>query len=69
MVFGWDGEITELLYTPLRGLPLKLIGVVMGWDKLARSNNSILILATFVKEEMDSFCKEQEGIRVVTLRE
>ncbi len=41
----------------------------MGWDKLERSNNSILILATFVKEEIDSFCKEQAGIRVVALRE
>ncbi len=41
----------------------------MGWDELERSNNSILILATFVKEEIDSFCKEQAGIRVVALRE
>ncbi len=41
----------------------------MDWDKLARSNNSILILATFDKEEIDSFCKKQAGIRVVALRE
>ncbi len=34
-----------------------------------KSNANVLILATFDKEEIDSFCKGQEGIRVVTLRD
>ncbi len=36
---------------------------------MERSNNSIVIFATFGKEEIDSFCKKQAGIRVVALRE
>ena len=43
---------------------------VIGIDQLCEDQiPSVLILASFDKEEIDSFCKEQEEVRVVTLRE
>ena len=42
---------------------------VIGIDQFVKSNTSVLILASFDKEEIDGFCKEQENVKVVVLRE
>jgi DNA-binding MarR family transcriptional regulator len=77
------GHVSEVLFIVLKELGLELDYViddkkegkewfgykVIGMVDFVESNANVLILATFVKEEIDSFCTEQEGIRVVTLRE
>ncbi len=76
-------HISEILFIVLKGLGLELDYVVddnvneRSWfgykvidmDDFFENNAKVLILASFNKDEIDSFCKEQEGIRVVTLRE
>jgi len=42
---------------------------VIGMDQFVTSNTTVLILAAFDKEEIDGFCKEQENVKVVLLRE
>ncbi len=76
-------HISEILFIVLKELGLELDYVVddnvneRSWfgykvidmDDFFENNAKVLILASFNKDEIDSFCKEQEGIRVVTLRE
>ena len=76
-------HIAEVLFIVLKELQLELDYVVdnkkngkewfgytiVNTDQFLKFGTNILILATFDKEEIDSFCKEQKGIRVVTLRE
>ena len=76
-------HISEVLFIVLKELGLELNSVVdekeegkewfgykvIGIDQFVKSNTSILILASFDKEEIDCFCKEQEGVKVVVLRE
>ena len=76
-------HISEVLFIVLKELELELACVVdnnragkewfgykvIGIDQFVKSNTSILILASFDKEEIDCFCKEQEGVKVVVLRE
>jgi hypothetical protein len=38
-------------------------------DEFLKSSTSVLILASFNKDEIDGFCKEQEDVKVVVLRE
>ena len=38
-------------------------------DQFVRSNTNVLIFASFDKEKIDDFCKEQENVKVVVLRE
>jgi hypothetical protein len=42
---------------------------VIDMDEFLKSGTNILILASFDEKEIDSFCKEQEGVRVVALRD
>ncbi len=42
---------------------------VIGTDEFLKSNNSVLILASFDKDEIESFCKEQKKVKFVALRE
>ena len=42
---------------------------VINIDQFVKSNTSVLILASFDKEEIDDFCKEQENVEVVVLRD
>ena len=42
---------------------------VIGMEQFVKFNTSVLILASFDKEEIDGFCKEQENVEVVALRE
>ena len=44
---------------------------VVKMDEFVKSNTNVLILASFDKEVIDGFCKEQEQeeVRVVALRE
>ncbi len=76
-------HISEILFIVLKELGLELDYVVddnvneRSWfgykvidmDDFFENNAKVLILASFNKDEIDSFCKVQEGIRVVTLRE
>jgi|SRR3972149_1275186 len=78
-------HISEVLYIVLRELGLRLESVVdenmagkewfgykvIGIDEFVNleSNSNILILASFDKDEIDGFCKEQEGVKVVALRD
>ncbi len=41
---------------------------VVNMDKYVKSNTNVLILVSLDKEEIDCFCKEQEGEKVI-LRE
>ncbi len=41
---------------------------VVNMDELVKSNTIVLILAFLYKEEIDCFCKEQENIKVLSLR-
>ena len=82
MLDGGKGQL-NIAISVLKELGLELVYViddkrkgkewfgykVIGMVDFVESNADVLILATFVKEEIDSFCKAQEGIRVVTLRE
>ncbi len=76
-------HIAEVLFIVLKELGLRLECVVENdkkgeeWfgykvidiDKFLKSGTNILILASFDKKEIDSFCKEQEGVKVVALRD
>jgi hypothetical protein len=42
---------------------------VIGMDQFVKSNSSVLIIASFDKEKIDSFCKEQKNVKVVALRD
>ena len=42
---------------------------VIGIDQFVKSGASVLIFASFDKEKIDDFCKEQENVKVVVLRE
>jgi hypothetical protein len=42
---------------------------IVDMDEFLKSSASVLILASFNKDEIDGFCKEQEDVKVVTLRE
>ena len=76
-------HISEVLFIVLKELDLELAHVVdnnkegevwfgykvIGMDQFVTSNTNVLILAAFDKEEIDGFCKEQENVKVVLLRE
>ncbi len=76
-------HIAEVLFIVLKELQLELNYIVdnkrngkewfgytiVNMDEFLKFGADILILATFDKEEIDSFCKEHDGIRVVALRE
>ncbi len=76
-------HIAEVLFIVLKELGLELDYVVddkrsgkewfgytiVNMDELLASGADILIYASFDKEEIDGFCKEQENVKVVVLRE
>ena len=76
-------HISEVLFIVLKELGLKLNSVVdekkegkewfgykvIGIDQFVKLNTSVLILASFDEKEIDDFCKEQENINIVALRE
>ena len=76
-------HISEVLFIVLKELGLELAYVVdnnkegevwfgytvVKMDKFIMSNTDVLILASFDKEEIDGFCKEQEDVKFVVLRE
>jgi DNA-binding MarR family transcriptional regulator len=76
-------HISEVLFIVLKELGLELVCVVddnkkgeewfgysiVGMDEFIEYKNNVLILASFDKEEIDGFCKEQENVKVVVLRE
>lgn len=76
-------HIAEVLFIVLKELGLELTSVVddnkegevwfgytiVNMDEFLKSGANILILASFDKEKIDVFCKEQEDIKVVALRE
>ena len=76
-------HISEVLFIVLKELGLELSCVVddnkkgkewfgytiVNMDEFLKSNTNVLILASFDKEEIDNFYKEQENVKVVLLRE
>ena len=76
-------HISEVLFIVLKELELELAYVVddnregevwfgytiVNMDEFLKSNANVLILSSFDKEEIDGFCKEQENVKVVALRE
>lgn len=76
-------HIAEVLFIVLKELGLELTYVVddnkegevwfgytiVNMDEFLKSNANIIILASFNEKEIDSFCKEQEDIKVVALRD
>lgn len=76
-------HVAEVLFIVLKELGLRLDCVVdndkngeewfgykiIDMDEFLQSNTSVLILASFSKDEIEAFCKEQEKVKVVTLRE
>jgi DNA-binding MarR family transcriptional regulator len=76
-------HISEVLFIVLKELGLELICVVdnnkkgeewlgyrvIGMDEFIKYKDSILIFASFDKSEIDFFCKEQEKVKIVALRE
>ena len=76
-------HISEVLFIVLKELGLELAYVVddnkegemwfgytvVKMDEFVKSSTNVLILASFNKEEIDGFCKEQENVKVVLLRE
>ncbi len=76
-------HVAEVLFIVLKELRLRLDCVVdnnkkgkewfgykvIGTDEFLKSNNSVLILASFDKDEIESFCKEQKKVKFVALRE
>ncbi len=76
-------HVAEVLFIVLNELGLRLDCVVdndkkgkewfgykiIDTDEFLKSNTSVLILASFNKEEIEAFCKEQEEVKVVVLRE
>lgn len=81
-VYGIN-HIAEVLFIVLKELGLELTSVVddnkegevwfgytvVNMNEFLKSGANILILASFDKEKIDVFCKEQEDIKVVALRE
>lgn len=81
-VYGIN-HIAEVLFIVLKELGLELTSMVddnkegevwfgytiVNMDEFLKSGANILILASFDKEKIDVFCKEQEDIKVVALRE
>ncbi len=76
-------HISEVLFIVLKELGLELVCVVddnrkgeewfgysiVGMDEFAKDKDCVLIFASFDKEEIEGFCKEQEDVKVVVLRE
>ena len=76
-------HISEVLFIVLKELGLELVCVVddnmkgeewfgytvVDMDEFLASGTDILIHASFDKNEIDSFCIEQEDVKVVALRE
>jgi DNA-binding MarR family transcriptional regulator len=76
-------HIAEVLFIVLKELKLELDYVVdddkegkdwfgykvIDMDEFVKSDTGVLILASFDKEKIDVFCKEQEDVKVVALRE
>ncbi len=76
-------HIAEVLFIVLKELGLRLDCVVdddkkgeewfgykiIDMDEFLKSNTSVLILASFNQDEIEAFCKEQEEVKVVALRE
>ncbi|MBT6048582.1 MAG: winged helix-turn-helix transcriptional regulator [Candidatus Scalindua sp.] len=76
-------HISEVLYIVLKELGIEVNSVVdekregeewfgykvIGMDQFVKSNSSVLIIASFDKEKIDSFCKEQKNVKVVALRD
>ncbi|MBC8551881.1 MAG: winged helix-turn-helix transcriptional regulator [Candidatus Brocadiales bacterium] len=76
-------HISEVLFIALKELDLELTCVVddnkkgeiwfgynvIGTEEFISSNSKVLIFASFDKKEIDNFYKDQEGVRVVALRE
>lgn len=76
-------HIAEVLFIVLKELKLELAYVVddkkdgkewfgykvIDMNEFLQSGANILILASFDEKEIDSFCKEQEGVKVVVLRD
>ena len=81
-VYGIN-HIAEVLFIVLKELGLELTYVVddnkegevwfgytiVNMDEFLKSGANIIILASFGEKEIDSFCKEQEGVKVVVLRD
>ena len=76
-------HIAEVLFIVLKELGLELTTVVeekkegkewfgykvIGMEEFVENKDSVLILASFDKREIDRFCKEYEDVKVVVLRE
>lgn len=76
-------HISEVLFIVLKELGLELVCVVeekkegkewfgykvIGMEEFVENKDSVLILASFDKREIDCFCKEYEDVKVVALRE
>ena len=76
-------HIAEVLFIVLKELGLRLECVVdndkkgeewfgykvINMNEFLKSGTNILILASFDEKEIGSFCKEQEGVKVVVLRD
>lgn len=76
-------HIAEVLFIVLKELKLELAYVVddkedgeewfgykiVNMNEFLKSGANILILASFDEKEIDGFCKEQEGVKVVVLRD
>jgi len=76
-------HIAEVLFIVLKELKLELDYVVddnkegeewfgykvIDMDEFLKSGTDILILASFDEKEIDGFCREQEGLKVVVLRD
>jgi len=76
-------HISEVLFIVLKELGLELTYVVeeekegeewfgynvIGMEEFVENKDSVLIFASFDKNEIDRFCKEYEDVKVVVLRE
>ena len=76
-------HISEVLFIVLKELGLELTCVVeeekegeewfgynvIGMEEFVENKDSVLIFASFDKNEIDRFCKEYEDVKVVALRE
>jgi len=76
-------HIAEVLFIVLKELKLELVYVVddnkdgkewfgykvIDMNEFLKSGTNVLILASFDEKEIDSFRKEQEGVKVVALRD
>jgi len=76
-------HIAEVLFIVLKELKLELVYVVddnkdgkewfgykvIDMNEFLKSGTNVLILASFDEKEIDNFCKEQEGVKVVALRD